>query len=145
MILNKERIDAWNSDHLPIYEPGLLETVQCARGKNLFFSTEIDQTLKESDVIFISVNTPTKDYGRGKGKAADLRFIELCARNIAKVGGGDKIVVEKSTVPVRTAQMVKEISEFCGTYWLFVSGSYQTRSFWPKAQQLLTWKTRIEY
>lgn len=107
--LNKERIDAWNSDHLPIYEPGLLETVQCARGKNLFFSTEIDQTLKESDVIFISVNTPTKDYGSGKGKAADLRFIELCARNIAKVGGGDKIVVEKSTVPVRTAQMVKEI------------------------------------
>ena len=107
--LNKERIDAWNSDSLPIYEPGLLETVQCARGKNLFFSTEIDETLKESDIIFISVNTPTKDYGSGKGKAADLRFIELCARNIAKVGGGDKIVVEKSTVPVRTAQMVKEI------------------------------------
>ena len=110
--LNEVRIAAWNDenlDNLPIYEPGLLETVQCARGKNLFFSTEIDETLKESDIIFISVNTPTKDYGSGKGKAADLRFIELCARNIAKVGGGDKIVVEKSTVPVRTAQMVKEI------------------------------------
>ena len=107
--LNKERIDAWNSDQLPIYEPGLLEVVKTARGRNLFFTTEIDQTLLESDIIFISVNTPTKDYGSGKGKAADLRFVESCARNIAKVGGGNKIVVEKSTVPVRTAQMVKEI------------------------------------
>lgn len=107
--LNQSRIDKWNSDDLPVYEPGLLEIVKEARGKNLFFSTEIDQAIKDADVIFISVNTPTKLYGSGKGKAADLKYIELCARNIAKVGGGDKIVVEKSTVPVRTAQMVKEI------------------------------------
>lgn len=107
--LNQSRIDKWNSDNLPVYEPGLLEIVKEARGKNLFFSTEIDQAIKDADVIFISVNTPTKLYGSGKGKAADLKYIELCARNIAKVGGGDKIVVEKSTVPVRTAQMVKEI------------------------------------
>lgn len=107
--LNQERIDSWNSDDLPIYEPGLLEVVKSARGRNLFFSTEIDQTIQDSDIIFISVNTPTKDYGSGKGRAADLRFVESCARNIAKVGGGNKIVVEKSTVPVRTAQMVKEI------------------------------------
>ena len=107
--LNQSRINEWNSNELPVYEPGLLEVVQEARGKNLFFSTEIDDTIREADIIFISVNTPTKQYGSGKGKAADLKFIELCARNIAKVGGGDKIVVEKSTVPVRTAQMVKEI------------------------------------
>ena len=107
--INESRIAAWNSDVLPVYEPGLLEIVKEARGKNLFFSTDIDQTIKDADVIFISVNTPTKLYGSGKGKAADLKYIELCARNIAKVGGGNKIVVEKSTVPVRTAQMVKEI------------------------------------
>lgn len=107
--LNQNRIDAWNSDDLPIYEPGLLEVVQTTRGRNLFFSTEIDKTISESDIIFISVNTPTKDYGEGKGRAADLKYVESCARNIARVGGGNKIVVEKSTVPVRTAQMVKEI------------------------------------
>jgi UDPglucose 6-dehydrogenase len=107
--LNQDRIDEWNSNKLPVYEPGLLETVKCARGRNLFFTTDIDQTIKDSDIIFISVNTPTKDYGAGKGRAADLKYIESCARNIAKVGGGNKIVVEKSTVPVRTAQMVKEI------------------------------------
>lgn len=107
--LNEERIQAWNSDELPIYEPGLLEIVQEARGRNLFFSTEIDDNLRDSDVIFISVNTPTKDYGAGAGQAADLRYVDACARRITEVGGGDKIVVEKSTVPVRTAQMVKEI------------------------------------
>lgn len=107
--LNQDRIDEWNSDKLPVYEPGLLETVKCARGRNLFFTSDIDQTIKDSDIIFISVNTPTKDYGAGKGRAADLKYIESCARNIAKVGGGNKIVVEKSTVPVRTAQMVKDI------------------------------------
>ncbi len=107
--LNQKRIDAWNSDDLPIYEPGLLEVVQMARGRNLFFSTEIDKTLFEADIIFISVNTPTKDYGEGKGRASDLKYVESCARNIANVGGGNKIVIEKSTVPVRTAQMIKEI------------------------------------
>ena len=94
---------------LPVYEPGLLNIVEEARGRNLFFSTDIDEHLKEAEVIFISVNTPTKDYGAGAGQAADLRFVESCARRIAEAGGGNKIVVEKSTVPVRTAQMVNEI------------------------------------
>ena len=107
--LNQERIDSWNSDDLPIYEPGLLEIVREARDRNLFFTTSIDEKVKEADIIFISLNTPTKDYGSGAGQAADLRYVESCARRIAEVGGGDKIVVEKSTVPVRTAQMVKEI------------------------------------
>jgi UDPglucose 6-dehydrogenase len=107
--LNADRIAAWNSGDLPVYEPGLEEIVSQNRDKNLFFSTEVDEKIREADVIFISVNTPTKDYGSGSGQAADLRFVESCARGIAKAGGGDKIVVEKSTVPVRTAQMVKEI------------------------------------
>lgn len=107
--LNAERIAAWNSEDLPVFEPGLLETVKAARDRNLFFSTEVDAGIREADVVFISVNTPTKTYGLGAGHAADLRYVEACARQIAEVGGGDKIVVEKSTVPVRTAQMVKEI------------------------------------
>jgi UDPglucose 6-dehydrogenase len=107
--LNEERIQAWNSDELPIYEPGLLEIVKESRDRNLFFSTNIDENLRDSEIIFISVNTPTKDYGSGAGQAADLRYVDACARRIAEVGGGDKIVVEKSTVPVRTAHMVKEI------------------------------------
>tara|TARA_B100002019_G_scaffold134876_2_gene116148 strand:+ start:2769 stop:4133 length:1365 start_codon:yes stop_codon:yes gene_type:complete len=107
--LNAERIAAWNSGDLPVYEPGLDEIVSQNRDKNLFFSTQVDEKIREADMIFISVNTPTKDYGSGSGQAADLRFVESCARGIAKAGGGDKIVVEKSTVPVRTAQMVKEI------------------------------------
>jgi len=107
--LNADRIAAWNSGDLPVYEPGLEEIVAHNRNKNLFFSTEVDEKVREADVIFISVNTPTKDYGSGAGQAADLRFVESCARGIARAGGGDKIVVEKSTVPVRTAQMVKEI------------------------------------
>jgi UDPglucose 6-dehydrogenase len=107
--LNAQRIADWNSDHLPVYEPGLQSIVEHTRGKNLFFSTNIDRNLQEADIIFISVNTPTKDYGSGAGQAADLRFVESCARRIAEAGGGDKIVVEKSTVPVRTAQMVNEI------------------------------------
>ena len=107
--LNEDRISSWNSDSLPIYEPGLNEIVLQCRGENLFFSTLVQDEIRDADIIFISVNTPTKDYGGGAGKAADLRFIESCARTIAEAGGGDKIVVEKSTVPVRTAQMVKEI------------------------------------
>ncbi len=107
--LNADRIAAWNSGDLPVYEPGLEEIVSQNRDKNLFFSTDVDEKIRDADVIFISVNTPTKDYGSGSGQAADLRFVESCARGIARAGGGDKIVVEKSTVPVRTAQMVKEI------------------------------------
>ena len=107
--INAERIAAWESDELPVFEPELLETVQAARGRNLFFSTDVETNIREADVIFISVNTPTKTYGVGSGQAADLRYVEICARRIAEIGGGNKIVVEKSTVPVRTAHMVKEI------------------------------------
>ena len=81
--INHDRIDAWNSENLPVYEPGLEEIVSDARGKNLFFSTEVDRYIQESEIIFISVNTPTKEYGSGLGQAADLRFVESCARRIA--------------------------------------------------------------
>ena len=108
--LNEERIAAWNSDELPIFEPGLQEIVESRRGLNLFFSTSVNQNIQEADIIFISVNTPTKTFGVGKGRAADLRFIEACARQIASVcSGGKKIIVEKSTIPVKTAQSIKEI------------------------------------
>lgn len=107
--INPERIAAWQTDTLPIYEPGLLEVVKEARGRNLFFSTDIDKAIDESEMIFMSVNTPTKTYGLGKGRAADLKFIELSARQIAAISKTDKIVVEKSTLPVRTAQSIKAI------------------------------------
>ena len=110
--INQKRIDLWNHenpDKLPVYEPGLSEIVFNSRGKNLFFSTDVDKAIDEADMIFISVNTPTKTYGKGKEQAADLKFIELCARNIARVATNDKIVVEKSTLPVRTAEAIKSI------------------------------------
>ncbi|SDH02663.1 UDP-glucose 6-dehydrogenase [Psychroflexus sediminis] len=110
--LNEARINAWNDDNLdnlPIYEPGLAEVVKEARGRNLFFSTEVDEAIDKADMIFISVNTPTKTYGEGKGKAADLKYIELCARQIARVAKDDKIIVEKSTLPVKTAEALKSI------------------------------------
>jgi UDPglucose 6-dehydrogenase len=110
--LNTERIAAWNDtdvNNIPIYEPGLSEVVAEARGRNLFFSTEVDEAIAAADMIFISVNTPTKTYGIGKGMAADLKFIELAARQIARVSTSDKIVVEKSTLPVRTAEALKSI------------------------------------
>lgn len=116
--INAERIAAWNDSDLsklPIYEPGLAEIVKETRGKNLFFSTEIDKTIANSEMIFISVNTPTKTYGKGKGMAADLKYVELCARNIAEVAKTDKIVVEKSTLPVRTAQAIKSILDNTGS------------------------------
>lgn len=109
--INQARIDAWNSDELPIFEPGLDEIVKSARGTNLFFSTDVDSAIREADIIFMSVNTPTKTYGVGAGRAADLRFIEKCARKIAEVAEDDKIVVEKSTLPVRTAESIKRILE----------------------------------
>jgi len=115
--LNVERIAAWNDadvNNIPIYEPGLSEVVAEARGRNLFFSTEVDKAIDEADMIFISVNTPTKTYGVGKGMAADLKYIELCARQIARVAKNDKIVVEKSTLPVRTAQAIKDILDHTG-------------------------------
>ncbi len=115
--LNEARIAAWNDsdlDKLPIYEPGLAEIVGQVRGKNLFFSTEVDKAIEEADMIFISVNTPTKTYGLGKGMAADLKYIELCARTIARVAKTDKIVIEKSTLPVRTAAAIKSILDHTG-------------------------------
>jgi len=107
--INAERIADWESDELPIYEPGLLETVKEARGRNLFFSTDIENAIANAQMIFISVNTPTKTFGICKGSAADLKFVELCARQIAKVATTDKIVVEKSTLPVRTAESIRAI------------------------------------
>ncbi|MGJ1514917.1 nucleotide sugar dehydrogenase [Sphingobacterium siyangense] len=115
--LNQMRIDAWNSsdlDKLPIYEPGLSSVVSEARGRNLFFSTDVEKAIDEADMIFISVNTPTKTYGKGKGQAADLKYIELCARQIAKIAKTDKIIVEKSTLPVRTAESLKGILDNTG-------------------------------
>jgi UDPglucose 6-dehydrogenase len=107
--LNQARIDAWNSDELPVYEPGLDEVVRSCRDKNLFFTTEVDKNIQDADIIFVSVNTPTKTYGIGAGEAADLKYLELCARRIAEVANGDKIVVEKSTLPVRTAESMKRV------------------------------------
>ena len=112
--ISKDRIAAWNDpdlDNLPIYEPGLADVIKKARGNNLFFSTEIDKAIEEADIIFIAVNTPTKTYGKGKGMAADLTYVEQCARRIAKVATSDKIVVEKSTLPVRTAEAIQTILE----------------------------------
>ncbi len=115
--LNEDRIAKWNDpnvENIPIYEPGLSDVVAEARGRNLFFSTEVDQAIDEAEMIFISVNTPTKTYGSGKGLAADLKYIELCARQIARVSKTDKIVVEKSTLPVRTAEAIKSILQNTG-------------------------------
>ena len=115
--LNAQRIAEWNDKDLtklPIYEPGLDEVVAEARGRNLFFSTEVDKAIYEAHMIFISVNTPTKTYGAGKGMAADLKYVELCARQIAKVATTDKIVVEKSTLPVKTAEAIQNILDNTG-------------------------------
>ena len=132
--INSDRISAWKSKSLPIYEPGLDEIVQAARARvitsqdhdshglnaefdyttldrraKLVFSTDVDQAIVDADLIFVCVNTPTKAHGIGKGSAADLDFVEAATRNIARVATQDKIVVEKSTVPCRTAQSIREI------------------------------------
>ena len=115
--LNAARIDAWNDtdlSKLPVYEPGLDKIVEEARGRNLFFSTQVEEAISKAEMIFISVNTPTKTYGSGKGQAADLKYIELCARQIAAVSTTNKIVVEKSTLPVRTAEAIKSILDNTG-------------------------------
>lgn len=115
--INEKRIDLWNDsdvENIPVYEPGLSEIVAETRGRNLFFSTDVDKAIDEADMIFISVNTPTKTYGIGKGMAADLKWIELCARQIAAVSKDNKIVVEKSTLPVRTAATLKDILDSTG-------------------------------
>lgn len=107
--ISTPRISAWNSDQLPIYEPGLDKVVKQCRGKNLFFSTEIEKYVSEADIVFVSVNTPTKTQGLGAGKAADLTYWESAARLIADVSKSPKIVVEKSTVPVKTAEAIEKI------------------------------------
>jgi UDPglucose 6-dehydrogenase len=107
--MNATRIAAWNSGNLPIFEPGLDEVVQQARGRNLFFSTDVAGQIKKADIIFVAVNTPTKTYGVGAGRAADLRYIESVARTIAEHADTAKIIVEKSTIPVKTADAIKTI------------------------------------
>jgi UDPglucose 6-dehydrogenase len=107
--ISAPRIKAWESDNLPIYEPGLFDVVKKARGRNLFFSTDVDAAIKDAGIIFVSVNTPTKTFGEGAGKAADLQYWEKTARNIVKVATSNKIIVEKSTLPVRTAHAMERI------------------------------------
>ena len=107
--INQERIDQWNSDTLPIYEPGLDEIVKKVRGRNLFFVTDLVQGIKDADIIFVSVNTPTKTFGEGAGRAADLQYWESAARLIRKHAESDKIIVEKSTLPVKTALAMERV------------------------------------
>ncbi len=107
--MNQARIDAWNSDTLPVYEPGLKEIVESCRGKNLHFTTDLKPAIAAADLIFVCVGTPTKSYGIGAGRAADLRYIESAARLIAEVSHGNKIIVEKSTIPVKTATAIQRI------------------------------------
>ena len=107
--MNAGRIAAWNSETLPIYEPGLDDVVRQTRGRNLDFSTDVAGGIQAADIIFVAVNTPTKTYGVGAGRAADLRFIESVARTIAEHANGPKIIVEKSTIPVKTAETIKDI------------------------------------
>ena len=109
---NEDRIAKWNSenlDELPIYEPGLKEVIKRVRNRNLYFSKELEKNIAEADMIFISVNTPTKSRGIGAGKASDLKWIESCARLIGEYSTGNTIIVEKSTIPVKTAQTIKSI------------------------------------
>jgi UDPglucose 6-dehydrogenase len=115
--LNVDRIVAWNGplEYLPVYEPGLAQVIEGARGRNLFFSTEVDKAIEQAEMIFMAVNTPTKTEGEGAGMAADLSYVEECAKNIAKVAKTDKIVIEKSTLPVRTAEKIKEILDKQGS------------------------------
>ena len=112
--INKEKINAWNTKDLkklPIYEPGLAKLVKKCRGENLFFSTDIEKNIANSDMVFISVNTPTKKKGVGAGKASNLMYVEACARQVALHAKNHTIVVEKSTLPVRTAEVIKTILE----------------------------------
>ena len=113
--VNPTRIAQWNSDDLPVYEPGLQQVVEEARGRNLTFSTDVDGAIRDANLIFISVNTPTKTFGVGAGRAANLEFVEKCARRIAECSSGHKVVVEKSTLPVRTAEAVARILQSSAT------------------------------
>ena len=106
-----KKIDSWNGplNQLPVYEPGLKEIINKVRGENLFFSKDIGGNIEKAEIIFMAVNTPTKLEGEGAGMAADLKYVVQSARDIAKYSNSDKIVVEKSTLPVRTAEKIKEI------------------------------------
>merc|ERR1712176_1742044 len=119
--LNEQRIAAWNSDSLPIYEPGLDEVVKQCRGRNLFFSTDVKGSIQAADIIFASVNTPTKIQGVGAGRAADLRFIESVGRTVAEHANCSKIIIEKSTVPVKTAEALERVvasNQGSHTFWI---------------------------
>ena len=122
---NPDKIKAWNGPlgNLPVYEPGLADVIKKTRGKNLFFSDDIAGHIEKADMVFMAVNTPTKTEGEGAGMAADLRHVEACARSIAKYSNSDKIVVEKSTLPVRTAEKIKEILDqnSCGIHFEILS------------------------
>ncbi len=110
--INKKRIEEWNNkdlSKLPVFEPGLKEIIARTRNKNLFFSNKIKNAIESADIIFISVNTPTKTRGLGAGKSSDLKWVEACARQVAQFSKGDTIVVEKSTLPVRTAEVIQKI------------------------------------
>ena len=143
--ISEERIAAWNDpdlDKLPIYEPGLAEVVAKARNKNLFFSTDIDKAIEEADIIFIAVNTPTKTYGKGKGMAADLTYVEQCARRIAEVATTDKIVVEKVHFLFEQQRLYKP-------YWNnhpteHILRYCPTPRFWPKELPLPICLNQIE-
>ena len=112
--INADRINAWNSPDfaLPIYEPGLVDVVKEVRGKNLFFTTDMESAIHECDIIFVGVNTPTKMFGRGRGRASDLQYWEASARNIKRLANCDKIIVEKSTLPVKTAAAMDAILNY---------------------------------
>jgi UDPglucose 6-dehydrogenase len=117
--INPDRIAQWNSDSLPIYEPGLDELVKATRNRNLFFSTDIERGIKENDIIFVSVNTPTKTFGTGAGMAADLQYWEKTARQILENSTSPKIIIEKSTLPVRTALAMERILNTTQTAFVF--------------------------
>jgi UDPglucose 6-dehydrogenase len=117
--VSEARIKAWQTDSLPIFEPGLLDVAKASRGRNLFFSTDIAAAIRESEIIFVSVNTPTKTFGEGAGKAADLQHWEKVAREILKESESSKIVIEKSTLPVKTAQTMENILNANGKKFRF--------------------------
>ena len=119
---NQSRIKAWNSkdlEKLPVYEPGLDKIIQRCRGRNLHFSIAIKENIEKADMVFISVNTPTKKRGIGAGKASDLKWVEACARQVAQYAKGHTIVVEKSTLPVRTAETIMSILDSSNTINIF--------------------------
>ena len=150
--INQERIDLWNSNNLnelPIYEPGLEEIVYRCRGKNLIFSTKIEESIALADMVFISVNTPTKTKGVGAGQASDLKWVEASARQVAKFAKGYTIVVEKSTLPVKTAEVIKEILESSQSELAEKSNAkfdvLSNQSFYPKVLHSRSSKPRSSF